>query len=404
MSNALVRHAALQAAATTKRGILERVFARLFEGLVYAQIWEDPEVDMTALEIGPQSRIVTIASGGCNAMSYLVADPLHVQAVDLNPAHVALLKLKLTAARQLPDYDSFRCLFSGAADSDNLALYRRYVAPYLEPEVRDYWAGRDLAGRRRISMFGRRLYRHGLLGRTIQLGHVVCRLHGKRPERLLEARSIAEQRRLFEAELAPVFDSPVVRRLAELPATYFGLGIPPAQFDALKADAANGNLAGLMRARLQRLACDFPLDENWFAWQAFGCGYPADGRTLPPYLRPENFRLLRTRVGRVDVAQVSFTDHLARQDARTVDGYVLLDAQDWMSRAQMRALWQQINRTARPGARVIFRTAGEETLLPHMLPPDLLEPWAYDEMRSQELHARDRSAIYGGFHLYRHIG
>jgi len=37
-----------------------------------------------------------------------------------------------------------------------------------------------------------------------------------------------------------------------------------------------------------------------------------------------------------------------------------------------------------------------------MLPPGLLEPWAYDEAQSVELHARDRSAIYGGFHLYRH--
>jgi S-adenosylmethionine-diacylglycerol 3-amino-3-carboxypropyl transferase len=102
LANALVRDAALQAAAASTRGILERVFARMFEGLVYAQIWEDPEVDLAALELGPTSRVVTIASGGCNAMSYLVADPARVQAVDLNPAHVALLKLKLAAARHLP--------------------------------------------------------------------------------------------------------------------------------------------------------------------------------------------------------------------------------------------------------------------------------------------------------------
>ena len=64
MSNALVRDAALQAAPTTKRGLLERVFAQLFEGLVYAQIWEDPEVDLAALELGPSARLVTISSGG----------------------------------------------------------------------------------------------------------------------------------------------------------------------------------------------------------------------------------------------------------------------------------------------------------------------------------------------------
>ena len=51
-----------------------------------------------------------------------------------------------------------------------------------------------------------------------------------------------------------------------------------------------------------------------------------------------------------------------------------------MSRAQMTALWQQINRTARPGARVIFRTAGEETHpAADAAAGDLLDPGHYDE-------------------------
>lgn len=403
MANTLVRDAALQAGAVSRRGILERVFAQLFEGLVYAQIWEDPEVDMAALEFGPRSRLVTIASGGCNVMSYLTADPMRVQAVDLNPAHVGLLELKLAAARHLPHYEAFRTFFAEADTRDNLRLYEQFVEPRLEPTVRDYWNGRDLAGRRRISMFRRNLYKHGLLGRTIRLGHLVCRLHGKRPQRLLDARDLGEQRQLFEAELAPVFASPLVRRLADLPAAYFGLGIPPAQFDALKADAG-GSLAELVRCRVERLACDFPLQENWFAWQAFGGRYPGQGRGLPPYLRPECFAALRERVDRVDIEQISVTDFLRRQDAGGIDAYVLLDAQDWMSRGQIAALWAEVNRTARPGARAIFRTAGEESPLPHMLPAETLASWRYEEERSQELHARDRSAIYGGFHLYRYQG
>lgn len=208
---------------------------------------------------------------------------------------------------------------------------------------------------------------------------------------------------MFETELLPVLQSRLVRKLAELPPVYFGLGIPPAQFDALKADAGR-DLAELVRARVERLACDFPIHENWFAWQAFGRRYPGSGSALPPYLRPESFELIRARAHRVEIAQATLTDHLARQDAQSLDGYVLLDAQDWMSRGQLSALWQQINRTARAGARVIFRTAGPSTILPGMLPPDLLEPWLYESERSQELHARDRSAIYGGFHLYRHTG
>src|SRR4051812_40913035 len=99
------------------------MFARLFEGLVYAQIWEDPDVDLAALGLGPTSRPVTIASGGCNVISYLAADPTHIQAVDLNPAHVALLRLKLAAARYLPHYEAFRSFSAEADTANNLRLY-----------------------------------------------------------------------------------------------------------------------------------------------------------------------------------------------------------------------------------------------------------------------------------------
>jgi len=49
---------------------------------------------------------------------------------------------------------------------------------------------------------------------------------------------------------------------------------------------------------------------------------------------------------------------------------------------------------------VIFRTAGEPSLLPGRLDAALLARWRYQPELSRALAARDRSAIYGGFHLY----
>ena len=68
--------------------------------------------------------------------------------------------------------------------------------------------------------------------------------------------------------------------------------------------------------------------------------------------------------------------------------------------ADLNALWAEITRTARPGARVIFRTAAEPSLLPGRVDPAILSRWRYEEEQSGELTRRDRSAIYGGFHLY----
>ena len=71
-----------------------------------------------------------------------------------------------------------------------------------------------------------------------------------------------------------------------------------------------------------------------------------------------------------------------------------------MNDAVLTGLWEEITRTARPGARVIFRTAGEATILPGRIPERILSRWHYAEELSRELTLKDRSAIYGGFHLY----
>jgi len=55
-------------------------------------------------------------------------------------------------------------------------------------------------------------------------------------------------------------------------------------------------------------------------------------------------------------------------------------------------------------ARVIFRTADVPSLLPGRLAPEILARWHYHAPESTEFTRRDRSSIYGGFHLYSLIG
>jgi S-adenosylmethionine-diacylglycerol 3-amino-3-carboxypropyl transferase len=381
-------------------GLRERAFTRAFQNLVYPQIWEDPVVDLEALEITSECHVVAIASGGCNVMSYLVADPARITAVDLNSAHVALARLKLAAARHLQSHALFYGLFGGADDPANIAVYDRILRPRLDHMTRGYWDSRDRLGRRRIEALARGLYRHGLLGRFIAAAHLLGRALGADPRQMLSARDVAEQREIYARTLARLFKRRLVRWLLNRPASLFGLGIPPAQYLTL-AGSSPGGMAQVIEARLSRLACEFDLKDNYFAWQAFARDYAPKGQgALPPYLEAANFAVMKERAGRVDVRLVNLTEHLSGQPERSLDRYVLLDAQDWMTDADLTGLWRQITRTARPGARVIFRTAGTETLLPGRIPPSLSSRWRYEAARSAELHQRDRSAIYGGFHLY----
>lgn len=400
-TNTLLKRAAHTRPAATKRGALERLFTMMFKGFVYNQIWEDPEVDLKALALGPGHRLVTIASGGCNVLNYLAADPEKIIAVDLNPNHVALTRLKLAALGGLPSYEAFFQFFGVAKDKSNRRAYDSFLADHLDPVSRRYWEKRLPIRGRRINMFARDLYRYGLLGRFIGILHAVARLHGKKLDGLVAARNPEEQREAYERLIAPLFDSKPIRMLSKWPVSLYALGIPPAQYDELVAGSED-DPAAVLRQRVEKLACDFPINSNYFAWQAFTRGYDTENReAVPAYLRPEIYEQIRTRVDRVEVHHASIIDFLAAQPAGSLHRYVLLDAQDWMTPDVLAQLWTQIGRTAHPtDARVIFRTAGADSMLPRKLTPELLEPWEYLEAESRILHDQDRSSIYGGFHIY----
>src|ERR1700735_2117846 len=197
----------------SRAGMLERLFTLAFKRLVYPQIWEDPVVDMQALDIGSGHEVIAIASGGCNVLSYLMADPTGVTAGDLHGAHIALVRLKICAAQNLPDYESFFRYFGRADARANVAAYDRRLRTKLDPAARAYWDKRTALGRRRIGLFAHNFYRHGLLGHVLGAGHTLARLHGLDPSIVLRAKTLGEQRALYEKRLAPIFDKPLVRWL-----------------------------------------------------------------------------------------------------------------------------------------------------------------------------------------------
>lgn len=396
----LLNKAVIDNKITSKRGFLERLFTFVFRGFVYPQIWEDPEVDLTALKLTKDSHIMTIASGGCNVMNYMTEKPERISAIDLNPAHVALTRLKITAIKHLPDYESFFLFFGHADDKQNIKNYEQYIRPNLDTFSRKYWDSWSLFRGRRINYFRKNLYQFGLLGRFIGAVHILSKIYGENPREILKAKNIKEQGEIFDRTLGPVFEKKFVRALCNMPPTLYGLGIPPSQFDELKK-SANGDVAELLKHRLRRLAVDFPIEDNYFAWQAFGLGYDRKNKkAIPRYLSEKNYALLKDATDSVEVHHTSITGFLQSQPENSIDCYVFLDAQDWMNNDQLNELWREVTRTAKPGARIIFRTAGEESPLTNALTQDILGKFHYDPSESIKAVAKDRSSIYGGFHVY----
>ena len=194
MNTQLIADAVRNSRGEGEATVWDRLFAFWFRRLVYTQIWEDPVADLAALQLPLGSTIVTISSGGCNALSYLTARPAQVYAVDLNEAHLSLLKLKLAGIRALSGYADFWQFFGEAASPANAGLYRERLRPLLDAEARAYWDKRNIVGRPRHAFFTDGFYRHGMLGRFIGLAHLLAKVAGIDLSALLNGEPDSRQR------------------------------------------------------------------------------------------------------------------------------------------------------------------------------------------------------------------
>ena len=396
-SAVLIRDAVHSSSPTLSRS--DNRFAKTFDRLVYTQIWEDPEVDIEAMALRPGHRVATICSAGCNALSYLTAaDNVEVTAIDLNFAHLSLAGLKRAALRTLDSHDDFRSLFVAAAGECNRSLYEQKIAPALHPDMKTYW---EKGRRPRYQDFVSGFFKKGLLGTAITLSRILARLHGVNLEQGLNLDDADKQRAWARTHLRPIFEGRLLSLFFSLRHPLFLLGIPPRQFNLL-CDGRPNDMAHVLATRTEQLVGAAKSSENYFLWQAFTHGYApnADGRALPPYLARENFDAMRRRANSLHLEHDSMTGFLARQEAGSFDRYVLLDAQDWMDARTLADLWSQIGRTARPGARVIFRTAGTSAPFNDCGSAGAWSGWRRLDELSNRLHARDRSGIYGNFHVY----
>ncbi|MFZ6692406.1 DUF3419 family protein [Undibacterium sp. SXout20W] len=402
-SKALIDSAVFNSTTSGRKGLADKLFAHWFSRLVYAQIWEDPQSDLDALQLKPGANILTISSGGCNALAYLSANPAAVHAVDLNAAHLAMLNMKQMAIKHLPDYEAVLAYLGDANHSDNIKRYKRHIRDNLSNDANNFWESRSISGQPRYHYFAKQAYQHGLLGNFIGFAHHFVRFMGGNLSKMLEARNIDEQRELFNQYVAPAFETTLFKLMAQQPLALYSLGIPPSQFDALKEDAKNG-LHLLFKERMRHLCCDFPLEENCFAQQALGRRYDVSKqKALPLYLQEHHFNTLRDNIDRLHPHHTTLTNFLQQQPRNSMDAYLFLDAQDWMDQQQLTELWTEVTRTAAPNAKVVFRTGGETSPLEKKLPASILALWHTDTEKNRALYATDRSAIYGGMHLYTKI-
>ena len=332
-----------------------------------------------------------ITSAGCNALDYLLRGPEQIDCVDMNPYQTALLELKLVAILNLR-YEQFFEMFGCGRSNGYLETYEIRLRPWLSPATQTIWDHCI----RYFNPAGPGLYLSGTAGVFARL--IRSLLFQNKQFRtdigaFQQIEDLDQQAAFYREKIAPRLWTPTVRWVLDRTLVMSMLGVPIEQMQ-LASDPAYRTLGAFIKQRVDEVFCNVSIRQNYF-WRAYmNGGYSED--CCPEYLKREQFHVLKQRVGNVRTHTNTLAGFLRTSNDK-FSVYVLLDHMDWMkdSAEELREEWHQILRTARPGARIIFRSASAS---PDQIPDFALRKLQFNPVTSS-LHLLDRVGTYGSFNM-----
>jgi S-adenosylmethionine-diacylglycerol 3-amino-3-carboxypropyl transferase len=351
-----------------------------FSAIRYAQVWEDADILLAGLDVQPGDVCVSIASAGDNTLALLTKHPSRVIAVDLSPAQLHCLELRIAAYRTLTHSELLE-LVGSRASTRRPTLYDR-CRPALSSSAREFWDQRRGALAHGIGSLGR-FERYFTLFRT----RVLPIVHRRSTVlNLLKPKSPQERQR-FHDEQWDTWRWRLLFRVFFSRVAMGRLGRDPEFFRYVEADVASSILN---RTRHALTVLD-PSENPYLHWIVTG----THGAALPCALRAEHFETIRDNLDRVEWQCRSLEEFLQESRGQQFDRFNLSDVFEYVSLDHYHRMLDAIVSRSRPGARLAYWNM----LVPREAPEhmhDRLRP--LDELSSR-LHSADRAFFYSAFRV-----
>ena len=354
--------------------------------LIFTMNWEDPEADHKALRIQPGDTVMTITSGACNTLGFLLFDPSHIHTVDINPSQSYLMELKIAAMGRL-DYQEFvRFLgLTPASAEDRMKLFG-LLRNSLSAQAAAFWD-------KRRKIIGQGLLFRGRYDHFVKLVGAYTRFtHGKkRIDRLLEARDLDEQRALFDR----YWDIKRTRLMFHLFYNKQMLAKMGLKADYFQFDDGSNSFADSFFRKFRKVVTDVPVRGNYFLHAYFKGTYRSLAE-VPAYLQEKNFAIIKDRLNRIHIHTGDAKKWLATMPENTFECLGLSNICELMSLADTQKMFDEVLRTAKPRARISFRNL----VLPREVPENLRSNIPKDIALSKEIMDADRSFVYSKVAAY----
>jgi len=349
-----------------------------FAQIRYAQCWEDADILLEALDIQPGDTCLAIASAGDNALAMLTQDPKRVIAVDLSPAQLACLELRVAAYREL-DHGELLGLIGSREWGDRPSLYQR-CRNLLSPGVRHFWDTHPALIEGGVGQAGK-FERYFTLFRRYAMPLV----HSRRTvEQLLQGGTLAE-RQAFYTQTWDTWRWRAMFRIFFSRAVMGRMGRDPEFFKYVEGSVGDRILTRTHYALTQLN----PAENPYLQWILTGRHTTA----LPYALRPENFDAIRQNLDRLEWHCMALEDLLDQVGDRTLHRFNLSDIFEYLSPENYQSLLQRLIKAAVLGGRLVYWNMLAPRSRPEAL-ADQLEPL---REVGDRLFTQDKAFFYSAF-------
>jgi S-adenosylmethionine-diacylglycerol 3-amino-3-carboxypropyl transferase len=350
-------------------------------GVVYAQNWEDPRLELEALDVQHDDAVFAIAGGGCTALALLARAPRQLHVVDRNAAQIHLLHLKLAAVRTLAPCDA--APFLGGLPSASRREAFASIARNLPAATARYWQNREDQILRGVISQGR-IERY-----FAALRWCLRAVHSARTTEELFAQPTIEAQRRFYFER---WNTPAWRRA-------FLLGHKRILDRVLDASVYRHlearNLPAELHGRAEHCLAEMPIAGNYFLSWILRGRYPDSPACHPPYLERDAHDALQRFGGRLETHTMDAAGFLRSRPDSSIDKFYLSNVPEWLTEDHIAPFFREVIRVARDGAVVCYRAL----MVDRALPPAIAAHLAEDTARSARLARRDRAFVNTAFHV-----
>ena len=342
---------------------------------------EDERSESAALDLGPNDRVLSVASAGDMPLSLLALGARSVDAVDIDEAQLDLTRLKLAAVRSLPREDAIAFLgFMPAQAAQRLAWLQRLL-PALPHRSRRFWLANKAAVEVGAIWLGR--YEQ-YVQRLVRL--LMPLIGRSRFDQLFACTTVAEQAEVFSRS----FDRRrfhLLFRVAFHPRVFTSRGMDPR---SLQHRDANVSLGDQYFAQFRALCTATPAQDNHLL-QLSLLGRVLSTETVPAYLSERGAEIVRTRSEDLHLHHRDLLEHLRDLPPNAFDKAHMSNLPDWLPQRSFDEVMSLLADRAATGARLVWRFIH----INRSVDASLADAIRIDHALGDRLRRTDRFPFYG---------